>query len=42
MSDRVYNVLFLCKGNNTRSILGEGILHKEGGGRFRAFLPLRA
>jgi arsenate reductase len=37
MTDRIFNVLFLCTGNTSRSVLGEAILQAEGGGRFNAF-----
>lgn len=37
MTDKIYNVLFICTGNSARSILAEGLMNHYGAGRFKAY-----
>lgn len=37
MTDKVFNILFLCTGNSARSILAESLINHLGKGRFQGY-----
>jgi arsenate reductase len=37
VSEKVFNVLFICTGNSARSLLAEGLMTSMGQGRFKAY-----
>jgi arsenate reductase len=37
MTDKIFNVLFLCTGNSARSIFAECLINRYGRGKFRGF-----
>lgn len=37
MTDKIYNVLFICTANSARSILAEGLMNHYGANRFKAY-----